>query len=235
MSIHIEAKKEDISKKVIVCGDPLRCKFIAEKYLKDYKCINKVRNMLGFTGYYNNELITVMSHGMGNPSMGIYSYELFNDYDVDVIIRIGTAGSYSKDIKVNDIVLATISYSDSIYNYNSDGDKSNINKSNEFVDNIIMDESKKHNIALKNIKVYSSDVFYTKEDISKKMKEEYNCDAVEMETFALFKNANIFNKKASCLLTISDSFVSNDILTKEQREKGLSKMIELALDSINSL
>ncbi len=235
MSIHIEAKKEDISKKVLVCGDPLRCKFIAEKYLKDYKCINKVRNMLGFTGYYNNELITVMSHGMGNPSMGIYSYELFNDYDVDVIIRIGTAGSYSEDIKVNDIVLATISYSDSIYNYNSDGDKSNINKSNEFVDNIIMDESKKHNIALKNIKVYSSDVFYTKEDISKKMKEEYNCDAVEMETFALFKNANIFNKKASCLLTISDSFVSNDILTKEQREKGLSKMIELALDSIITL
>ena len=235
MSIHIEAKKDDISKKVIVCGDPLRCKFIAEKYLKDYKCINKVRNMLGFTGYYNNELITVMSHGMGNPSMGIYSYELFNDYDVDVIIRIGTAGSYSKDIKVNDIVLATISYSDSIYNYNSDGDKSNINKSNEFVDNIIMDESKKHNIALKNIKVYSSDVFYTKEDISKKMKEEYNCDAVEMETFALFKNANIFNKKASCLLTISDSFVSNDILTQEQRETGLSKMIELALDSIITL
>ena len=86
MSIHIEAKKEDISKKVIVCGDPLRCKFIAEKYLKDYKCINKVRNMLGFTGYYNNELITVMSHGMGNPSMGIYSYELFNDYDVNYIL-----------------------------------------------------------------------------------------------------------------------------------------------------
>ena len=235
MSIHIEAKKEDISKKVLVCGDPLRCKFIAEKYLKDYKCINKVRNMLGFTGYYNNELITVMSHGMGNPSMGIYSYELFNDYDVDVIIRIGTAGSYSEDIKVNDIVLATISYSDSIYNYNSDGDKSNINKSSESVDNIIINESKKHNIYLKNIKVYSSDVFYTKEDISKKMKEEYNCGAVEMETFALFKNANIFNKKASCLLTISDSFVSNDILTQEQRETGLSKMIELALDSIITL
>lgn len=235
MSIHIEAKKEDISKKVLVCGDPLRCKFIAEKYLKDYKCINKIRNMLGYTGYYKNELITVMSHGMGNPSMGIYSYELFNDYDVDVIIRIGTAGSYSEDIKVNDIVLATESYSDSIYNYNSDGDKSNINKSSESVDNIIINESKKHNIDLKSIKVYSSDVFYTKEDISNTMKEQYNCDAVEMETFALFKNANIFNKKASCLLTISDSFVSNDILTKEQREKGLSKMIELALDSINSL
>ena len=126
MTPHIEAKKEDIANIVIMPGDPKRAQFIAEKYLDNYKCINTVRNMLGFTGYYKGKRVTVMAHGMGIPSVGIYSYELYKFYDEDTIIRIGTAGSYTNELNVSDLVLVSECFSDSNYAYAQTGEKSKI-------------------------------------------------------------------------------------------------------------
>jgi len=235
MSTHIGANKEDISNKVIMSGDPLRVKYIAEKYLEKYKLINEVRGMLGYTGYYKGERITVMSHGMGIPSAGIYTYELFNDYNVDYIIRLGTAGSYDKNFNVNDVAIVKDSYSDSVYENNLDGSDYETIESSKIINDRIKEIAKEKNIDLKEARVYSADNFYTEEDISKKMKKEHGCSLVEMESFAIFSNARVFNKNASCLLTVSDSFITHEELTSEEREKKLDDMIELGLDTIISL
>ena len=235
MSTHIKSNKGDIAPLVIMSGDPLRVKYIAEKYLEDYKLVNEVRNIYAYTGNYKGKRITVMAHGMGIPSCGIYTYELFNDYDVESIIRLGTAGSYSKDLNINDIVLVTESYSDSVYAYDLNGYTQRNIKSNEEINTVIGEISSKEGIIIKRAKVYSTDNFYTKNDISKIMNEKYGCDAVEMESFALFYNAKYFNRKASCLLTISDSFITHEELSSEERERKLDEMIELGLESIIKL
>jgi len=235
MSTHISANKEDVSKNVLICGDPLRAKYISDNYLENSKLINDVRGMLGFTGYYNGKRITVMAHGMGIPSAGIYTYELFNDYDVDTIIRLGTAGSYVEELKVNDIVLVTESYSDTVYDEVFNNKNVKITKSSEEINGILEEKAKKEGILLKKAKVYTSDNFYTENDISKKMIEEQNCKAVEMESYIVFYNANYFNKKSACLLTISDSFVSDEILSSEEREKKLDDMIKIGLETLSSL
>lgn len=232
MSIHINAKKEDIAKVVLMSGDPLRVKYIAENYLEDYKLVSNVRNMLGYTGFYKGKRVTIMSHGMGIPSCGIYSYELYNDYDVDTIIRLGTAGSYTKELNLNDLVLVTESYSDSTYGKNLNNYSEDIVSPSVDINNKLIELSKEQGITLNNVRVYSTDNFYTKDDISNIMREEYKCSAVEMESFALFYNAKFFNKKCACLLTISDSLITNDQLSSEERENGLNKMISLGLDSI---
>ena len=235
MSTHIGANKEDISKFVLICGDPLRSKYIAENFLDNYKIVNEVRGMYGYTGYYNGKRISVMSHGMGIPSAGIYTHELFEDYDVDTIIRIGTAGSYVEELKVNDIVLVTESYSDTVYDEVFNNIDIKNTKSTEELNNLIEAKAKEKGIALKKAKVYTSDNFYTEKDISKKMVEEYGCKAVEMESYIVFYNANYFNKKSACLLTISDSFVSDEELSSEEREKKLDDMIKLGLETLSSL
>ena len=235
MSTHIGAKKEDISKKVLICGDPLRSKYIAEKYLENYKLVNDVRGMYGFTGYYKGDRITVMAHGMGIPSCGIYTHELFDEYDVDVMIRIGTAGSYVEELNVNDIVLVTESYSDTVYDEVFNNKDEKITKSTQEVNDLIEEKAKEEGITIKKAKVYTTDNFYTENDISKKMVEEYGCKAVEMESYIVFYNANYFNKKSACLLTISDSFVSDEELSSEDREKKLDDMIKLGLESLSSL
>lgn len=232
MSIHIEAKKDDIAKKVIISGDPLRIKYMAEKYLSDYKLINSIRGMLGFTGFYKGERITLMSHGMGIPSIGIYTYELFNDYDVDYILRLGTAGSYDKNYSVNDLALVLESFSYSNYALKLDGYNKNIISSNEKMNEKIEEIAKKKGIILKEARVYTTDNFYTKEDITDEMRDEKKCSLVEMESFALFNNARFFNKKAACILTVSDSFITKDILKAHDLERKLDEMIELGLDSL---
>lgn len=235
MSVHINAKKEDIASRVIMSGDPFRVKYIAEKYLSDYKVINTVRGMLGYTGYYKNERITVMSHGMGIPSAGIYTYELYNEFNVESIIRLGTAGSYDEDYNINDIVLVISSYSNSVYALNLDGYKESIIDSSKEINEKIEEISNKKGILLKKARVHSTDNFYTKNNITDYMRDEKKCSLVEMESFALFNNARFFNKKASCILTVSDSFITKEELSSEERESKLNKMIELGLDSLISL
>lgn len=234
MTPHINAKKEDIAPIVIMPGDPLRAKMIAQTYLTDYKLVNEVRGMLAYTGYYNNKLVTIMGSGMGMPSMGIYSYELFKFYDVEKIIRVGSCGAYTADLNLYDLILVTKSYSKSSYAQTQNNCPFNTLMSsttlNEIIRKTATDLSKKINEGT----IYSSDVFYSNEDI-KKLNEEFNCLGVEMESFALFHNANILNKDAACILTVSDNLITKEETTPEERQNSFHDMISLALNSLSKV
>ncbi len=235
MTPHIEAKKEDIAKVVIMPGDPLRAQMVALKYLKDYKVVNTVRNMLAYTGYYNGKKVTVFASGMGIPSIGIYAYELYKFYDVDTIIRIGTCGSFDKEVKLLDIILAESAYSNSTFawSFNNVCEKE-FYASKELNDHIekIAKEEKIH---VHRGRIITSDVFDIYVDHEKFIKnypQDLRYLASEMEGFGLFFLARQFNKKASCLLTVVDSYENNESISSEARQKSLHTMIELALKSL---
>ena len=228
---HIEANISDIAKNVIMPGDPLRAKFIAENFLSEVKCINSVRNNLGYTGKYNGKKVSVIASGMGMPSMGIYSYELFNFYGVDQIIRVGTAGSLQDNIKLKDIVVAISAGTDSNYinQFNLNG--AFAPSANYELLNKSADLLKKKNLNYHLGNVLSTDVFYSENLESMEKWQRMNILAVEMETSALYINAAIKKKKALSLLTLSDYiFKREEFLTSEEREKCLTEMIEVALD-----
>lgn len=229
MTPHIEADINDIASTVIMPGDPNRVKYIAENFLENIKLVNTVRGELAYTGYYKGKRITIFSSGMGIPSMGIYSYELYKYYNVENIIRVGSAGAYTKDLNIKDILLVENSYSTS--SYKVEGTNTNIVSSNNELNNIIVNTSKKLNINLKQGNVYSSESFYELDLNIEELINKYNIKCVEMETYSLFTNSIYFNKKASALLTISDSFVTKEALSSKEREEGFNKMIELALES----
>lgn len=235
MSIHIEAEKNDIAENVLMPGDPLRAKYIAENFLTDVKEINKIRNMLGYTGYYKGKKVTVMGSGMGIPSIGIYSYELYTFYDVKNIIRIGTAGSLNKDIKIMDLVLAKNSYSPSSFAYVWGKDTSNVLDSSNQLNNQIISTAKKLNINLNYGTILTADVFtvYANIDhILNKIPKHLNILANEMEAFGLFHVANLCNKNATCLISIVDSIYDKNMVSETDKEKNLNDMILLALESI---
>lgn len=229
MTPHIEADINDIASTVIMPGDPNRVKYIAENFLENIKLVNTVRGELAYTGYYKGKRITIFSSGMGIPSMGIYSYELYKYYNVENIIRVGSAGAYTKDLNIKDTFLVENSYSTS--SYKVEGTNSNLIPSNNELNNIIVNTSKKLNINLKQGNVYSSESFYELDLNIEELINKYNTKCVEMETYSLFTNSIYFNKKASALLTISDSFVTKEALSSKEREEGFNKMIELALES----
>ncbi|MFV0274831.1 MAG: purine-nucleoside phosphorylase [Bacilli bacterium] len=235
MTAHIEAKKEDISNIVIMPGDPLRAKFITENFLTNYKLVNQVRGMLAYTGFYKDTRVTVMASGMGMPSMGIYSYELFKFYDVDYIIRVGSSGSYTKDINLYDIVLAKNCYSMSTYGFVQNASKEKILNASSKLNEIIKNSAEKENIKIFEETIHSSDVFYKENNEFKKLNKEYGCVCVEMESFALFHNANILNKHAACILTISDSLVTKEATTSLERQEKFTEMMKLALNSITNV
>lgn len=235
MSIHIEAKKDEIAESVLMPGDPLRAKYIAENYLTDYKLVNDVRNMLAYTGYYKGKRITVMGSGMGIPSIGIYSYELYTFYDVNNIIRIGTGGSLNKDIKVNDLVLAENSYSPSSFAYVYSEDTNNVIPSSKKLNDKILNTVKETNIKINYGTIMTADVFTVyapATHILKKVPKHINLLANEMEAFGLFHIANICNKNATCILSIVDSPYEEIMLSQDEKEKKLNEMIILALESI---
>lgn len=229
MTPHIEADINDIASTVIMPGDPNRVKYIAENFLENIKLVNTVRGELAYTGYYKGKRITIFSSGMGIPSMGIYSYELYKYYNVENIIRVGSAGAYTKDLNIKDTFLVENSYSTS--SYKVEGTNSSLIPSNNELNNIIVNTSKKLNINLKQGNVYSSESFYELDLNIEELINKYNIKCVEMETYSLFTNSIYFNKKASALLTISDSFVTKEALSSKEREEGFNKMIELALES----
>lgn len=229
---HIEVKDPSlIAKTVLMPGDPLRAKFIADTFLTDVKQINGVRNMFGFTGLYKGKPITVFGSGMGQPSIGIYSYELFNFYGVENIIRIGSAGSYSADLAVYDTVLVTDAFSESTFAkvaFDIEGDTLPANPSlNDLLRQCALDV----NVPLKEAIIHSSDVFYHTGSFSwEKTRDEKGCKAVEMESFALFANAIASGKKAACLLTISDSFITHEVTSAEERQNSFTNMMKVALE-----
>jgi purine-nucleoside phosphorylase len=229
-TVHNEAKKGEIAKVVLMCGDPLRAKVIADEYLKDVKLVNKVRNMFCFTGTYKGKKVSVMGSGMGMPSMGIYSYELFKFYDVDKIIRVGTCGAYSKDAKVGEVILAEGACTDSNYAHQFDlpgtfsaiADFSMLDKANKLA----------HEMKIKvNIgNVLTSDIFYQDDASSWKKWQRMGVLAVEMETYALYINAARQKKSALTILTISDNLATGEASSSEDRQNNFKKMMELALN-----
>lgn len=236
MTAHINAKKEDIMKNIIMPGDPLRAKYIAEKFLKDARLVNTTRNMFAYTGEYKNKKITIFSHGMGIPSMGIYSYELFKFYDAENIIRIGTCGANNENIKLLDVILATSSYSLSSFAALFDNFTGKELPSSSILNKIICDTKKSLNIDIKEGKIITSDVFDPYVDDLKNYESNYenfkDTLASEMESFALFYMAKKFNKNATTLLTVVDSPYDKREISSEKREKSLDDMIILALESI---
>ncbi len=230
MSTHIESKIEDISDIVLMPGDPKRCEYVARKFLSNARLVNNVRGMTAYTGYYKSKKITVFPSGMGIPSMGIYSYELFKEYNVNNIIRIGTMGAYT-NLNLKDIVLVTNSITNSNYgrclcNYNNYSVESNIE-----INNIIENTANNLNIKINKGNIYSSDVFYEQNNDFKDKVDKYSVLGVEMESYALFVNAKLLGKRASTLLMVSDSFLFKEQLSSIEREQGLDKMITLALES----
>lgn len=226
---HLEAKIGDIAKTVLMPGDPLRAKFIAENYLTDVKCYNNVRNMLGYTGKYNGREISVQGSGMGIPSIGIYSYELFNFYGVENIVRIGSAGAISQDVHIRDIIIAMGACTNSNYamQYGLPGtfapiaDFSLLNKT--------ISIANEKNIDVKVGNVFSSDTFYD-DAMSLKQWQKMGVLAVEMEAAALYMNAARCNKKALCILTVSDCPFTGEETTSDERQTSFTQMMELALN-----
>lgn len=232
---HNDAHKGDIAKTVLMPGDPMRAQFIADTFLEDVVQFNRVRGMFGFTGTYGGRRISVMGSGMGMPSIGIYSYELFTEYDVDRIIRIGSAGSYSEKAKIYDVILATSAVSESSYARTQSGYDGDETFPSRELNDALRAAAAKLNIPLQEGAIHSSDVFYRQTSGEKpayweKLRDERGCLAVEMESFALFHNANVTGKQAACLLTISDSFVAPEVTTAEERQNCFTNMMKIALE-----
>ncbi len=227
---HINAKKGDFAKTVLMPGDPLRAKYIAETYLENPRLVTSVRNMLGYTGTYKGKEISVMGGGMGIPSIGIYSYELFNFYDVDQIIRIGSAGAMQDDLNVMDIVIGMGACTDSNYvsQFHLPGHYAPIADYGLMRRAIEVAEAQGTNYMVGN--VLSSDAFYNADETASKKWRDMGILCVEMEAAALYMNAVKAKKKALCILTISDHLFKDQYLSAEERQIGFGKMMEIALE-----
>ena len=222
---HIESKLEDIAEVVLMPGDPLRAKYIAEEFLTDYKLINTVRNMYGYTGYYKGKRITVFASGMGVPSIGIYSYELYKFYHVEKIIRIGTSGSFHKDVKLLDVVLSTGAYCKSYFDQLLDNQDINYVEASHNLNDKIKKVAEDAHIPLKVGKTITSDVFDLYADSEDVFRTNFPGDdylSVEMEAFGLFYVAKKLGREASCLMTVVDSFYDKRSLSSEDRKHSLN-------------
>ncbi len=231
---HIQVVEDGvIAETVLMPGDPLRAKVLAEKYLDNPVCFNYIRNMYGYTGTYKGKKITVMGSGMGMPSIGIYSYELFKFYGVKRIIRIGSAGSYVAKCKLYDLIVVDKAFSESNFAYAQNGSEDHIISSSKDLTDKILETAKEINQPVHFGVVHSSDVFYREgKSVHELYNAEHGCLAVEMEAFALFHNARVLGKEAACILTISDSFVDSRATTALERQNSFNKMLELALETV---
>ena len=226
---HNGAEKGDIAKTVLMPGDPLRAKYIADTYLKDVKCFNTVRNMFGYTGTYEGKEVSVMGGGMGMPSIGIYSFELYHFYDVDQIIRIGSAGGISDKVKVRDLVIGMGASTNSNFasQYKLPGTFAPIADFGLLRKAVEIAEEKNIPIAVGNI--LSSDTFYTDDETANDQWKKMQILCVEMEAAALYMNAARAGKKALCMLTISDHLYTGEALSAEDRQTSFHEMMEVAL------
>ncbi|MGN0631336.1 MAG: purine-nucleoside phosphorylase [Ruminococcus sp.] len=228
---HNSAKKGDIAKTVLMPGDPLRAKFIAETYLEDAVCYNSVRNMLGYTGFYKGKRISVQGSGMGMPSIGIYSYELFHEYDVQRIIRVGTAGGVRDDVKLRDVVIAQGACTNSAYakQYGLDGVFAPI-ADYELLEKAV-NAARKTGVNVKVGNVLSSDIFYYSKESPLPLWGRMGVLATEMEAAALYMNAAEAGKSALCITTVSDCPLRGESTTAEERQLSFRQMIEIALET----
>lgn len=230
---HNAAEKGQIAKTVLMPGDPLRAKYVAEHFLEDAKLLNTVRNAFAYTGTYRGRPVSVMASGMGMPSIGIYSYELYKFYDVENIIRIGSAGAYDRELKLYDLVLADSCYSESSYARCQNGDNMDIQYPHTVLNEKILSAGRKLGIPVKAGRIHSGDVFYYEDGQPgyEYYRKEKECLCVEMESFALFHNAKVLGRRAACLLTISDSLVTHEVTTAEERQNAFTNMMKVALEA----
>ena len=239
MTPHNEAEIGDFAKTVIMPGDPLRAKYIAENFLEDAKLVNSVRNMLAYTGLYKGKRISVMAHGMGMPSVGIYSYELYKYYGVENIIRIGSCGSYKPELKLFDIILAENVFSEGNFALTLNNEDCHIVSGNYELNKILEETAKENNISLCKGNTVCTDCFdLYMTDVNKfldRVPKDFNPVSAEMEAFALFYVAKVLNKKAACLMSVVDSKFIKDVATPEERQTGLNNMIKVALETSISL
>jgi len=227
---HNSANKGEIAKTVLMPGDPLRAKYIAEKYLNDVKQFNAVRNMYGYTGTFNGKEVSVMGGGMGIPSIGIYSYELYHFYDVDSIIRIGSAGGISDNVAMRDVIIGMAASTNSNYadQFNLPG---TIAPTADFdLLRSAVESAEKKGINVKVGNILSSDVFYNADPTFNDRWKKMGILCVEMEAASLYLNAAAAGKKALCMLTISDHIYTGEVLTAEERQTSFDEMIDVALD-----
>ena len=231
MSVHIAAKNGEIADTVLLPGDPKRAKWIAENFLENAVCYTDIRGMLGFTGTYKGKRISVQGTGMGIPSMSIYITELMKDYGVKTLIRVGSAGSYQEDVKIRDIVVALSASTDSNINNRRFKGASFAPTVNFDLLSKVLKTAEEKNIKIKAGNILTSDEFYNDDPSYFKKWAEFGVLAVEMETAALYTLASKYKAKALSILTISDSLVSPEITSSEEREKTFNEMIELALET----
>lgn len=232
MSVHINAQKGKIARIVLLAGDPLRAKHIADNFLSDAKLVSTTRNAFYYTGTYNGTPVTVGASGMGCPSIGIYSYELYNEFDVDCIIRIGTAGAYTDQIKIYDVINVDTAYSESTYAREAFGYAEDhvVHQGTAYA--LINQTAQALGFPVIAANIHSSDVFYRSKPGTPVIAANNQCPAVEMEAFSLFANAKYLNKMAATILTISDIIPTHEAMSPEARQSTLDKMAKLALESV---
>ena len=231
MSIHISAKAGEIAKTVLLAGDPLRAKFIAEQYLQNIKMVSSTRNVYFFTGTYKDKELTVGASGMGCPSIGIYSYELYTEYEANCIIRIGTCGAYTQKLNLFDLINVETACSESTYAECAFGYKKDRFKHRGDAFDIINETASGLDLKIKIGTIHSGDVFYRAEKDKPAIVKKYKCLAAEMEAFALYANARYLKKSAATLLTVSDIIGTHEKISAEEREKALLPMMVLALEA----
>lgn len=229
MSLHISAKPGEIAKTVLLAGDPLRAKYIAENFLERPELVSMTRNALYYTGHYQGKHITVGASGMGCPSIGIYSYELYTEHGAETIIRIGTCGAYTSDLQLFDLINVQAAASESTYALFAWDIKGDLIPHQGPAYDLINKEAVALGHPLKQTNIHSSDIFYRKDPATPAIAEKYNCLAVEMEAFALFANAQHLGKTAATLLTVSDIIPTHEKISVDDRERALRPMIEVAL------
>ncbi len=232
---HIGAKYGDIAKTVLMPGDPLRAKYIAENFLTDVKQFNEVRNMFGFTGMYKGEKVSVMGSGMGIPSMGIYSYELYSFYGVENIIRVGTAGGMNEKLKIRDVVIASAASTDSNYvnQYKVPGTYAPV--ADYHILSTAVDKAKEQGVTYHVGNVLSTDIFYNDNPDHAMRFANLGILCVEMESAGLYMNAARLKKSALGLFTVSDCLITGESTTSEERERSFTDMMEIALNTASEL
>lgn len=233
--VHINCTKESIANVVIMPGDPLRAKYIAENFLENYELVSDTRNMFAYTGYYKNKRVTVMGSGMGMPSMSIYAFELFYFFGVEKIIRIGTCGALKENMNVGELILATSSYNEGSFAYSYNGENIHLVNSTSTLNKKIKEVASTKNLTIHEGTVITTEQFSFYSDtehVLARVPENIDLIGEEMESFALFHIANSLDKNAACILTIVDSKYKKDFMSIEERQTSLNNMINLALDSI---
>ncbi len=231
-TVHNRAEAGEIARVVLLCGDPLRARMIAREFFTGAETFNEVRNMLGYTGQWKGVRLSVMGSGMGCPSIGIYSHELYWKYGADTILRVGSCGAFSEKVAMNDILLAESSYSESSYAMTYSGYEGHTVYPSVHMNGLALENAARLGIRLICAKIHTTDCFYRMDrEANFKIRDQFGCVAEDMESFGLFHNAAVAGKQAASLLTVSDHSLTHEKATAQERQERFVQMAQLALET----